>query len=213
MRRFGMNIIVMLCLLAVIAGGGYYVTQQVNYVMTDNARVIADMETVVAPENGRLDTWSAQTGEQVKAGTLLGIEKATTAKPQDEIKAPIEGTVLKTNASPGQMVAQKQPLAMIADMKKMYILAYIDETQIGDVSVGNTVDVYLDAYSSTKFSGEVSEIGYEAGNFLQGGQSSNSQQSSTPSKEVQRVPVKIKVDDFYGNYVALGMNAEVKIHK
>ncbi|CEH31534.1 hypothetical protein AM501_03990 [Aneurinibacillus migulanus] len=213
MRRFGMNIIVMLCLLAVIAGGGYYVTQQVNYVMTDNARVIADMETVVAPENGRLDTWSAQTGEQVKAGTLLGIEKATTAKPQDEIKAPIEGTVLKTNASPGQMVAQKQPLAMIADMKKMYILAYIDETQIGDVSVGNTVDVYLDAYSGTKFSGEVSEIGYEAGNFLQGGQSSNSQQSSTPSKEVQRVPVKIKVDDFYGNYVALGMNAEVKIHK
>ncbi|MED4730533.1 efflux RND transporter periplasmic adaptor subunit [Aneurinibacillus migulanus] len=213
MKRFGMNIIVMLCLLAVIAGGGYYVTQQVNYVMTDNARVIADMETVVAPENGRLDTWSAQTGEQVKAGTLLGIEKATTAKPQDEIKAPIEGTVLKTNASPGQMVAQKQPLAMIADMKKMYILAYIDETQIGDVSVGNTVDVYLDAYSSTKFSGEVSEIGYEAGNFLQGGQSSNSQQSSTPSKEVQRVPVKIKVDDFYGNYVALGMNAEVKIHK
>ncbi|CEH32427.1 HlyD family efflux transporter periplasmic adaptor subunit [Aneurinibacillus migulanus] len=213
MKRFGMNIIVMLCLLAVIAGGGYYVTQQVNYVMTDNARVIADMETVAAPENGRLDTWSAQTGEQVKAGTLLGIEKATTAKPQDEIKAPIEGTVLKTNASPGQMVAQKQPLAMIADMKKMYILAYIDETQIGDVSVGNTVDVYLDAYSSTKFSGEVSEIGYEAGNFLQGGQSSNSQQSSTPSKEVQRVPVKIKVDDFYGNYVALGMNAEVKIHK
>lgn len=213
MKRFGMNIIVMLCLLAVIAGGGYYVTQQVNYVMTDNARVIADMETVAAPENGRLDTWSAQTGEQVQAGTLLGIEKANTAKPQDEIKAPMEGTVLKTNASPGQMVAQKQPLAMIADMKKMYILAYIDETQIGDVSVGNTVDLYLDAYSGTKFSGEVSEIGYEAGNFLQGGQSSNSQQSGTPSKEVQRVPVKIMVDDFYGNYVALGMNATVKIHK
>lgn len=212
MRRLGINIIVMLCLLAVIAGGGYYVTQQVNYVKTDNARVLADVETVSAPENGRLDTWSAQTGEQVKAGTLLGMEKAIAAKPHDELKAPIEGTVLKTNALPGQMVAQKQPLAMIADMKKMYILAYIDETQIGDVSVGNTVDVYLDAYSGTKFSGEVSEIGYEAGNFLQGGQSSH-QKGGTPSKEIKRVPVKITVDDFYGNYVALGMNATVKIHK
>ncbi|NMF00487.1 efflux RND transporter periplasmic adaptor subunit [Aneurinibacillus aneurinilyticus] len=212
MRRLGINIIVMLCLLAVIAGGGYYVTQQVNYVKTDNARVLADMETVSAPENGRLDTWSAQTGEQVKAGTLLGMEKAIAAKPHDELKAPIEGTVLKTNALPGQMVAQKQPLAMIADMKKMYILAYIDETQIGDVGVGNTVDVYLDAYSGTKFSGEVSEIGYEAGNFLQGGQFSH-QKGGTPSKEIKRVPVKITVDDFYGNYVALGMNATVKIHK
>jgi multidrug resistance efflux pump len=224
---------------------------------------------ITSAADGQLTKWSARTGDTVKAGTVLGVEKGIASSAQVtaqekatggtqqqgntvnkatqagvtqankgvpvqlssstagqeapassqnktkqiNIEAPMDGTVLTMNAISGQMVTQGQPLAMVADMENPYILAYIDEDRITDVSKGQEVDVYLDAYPGTKFRGEVSSIGDDAGNFLEGNNSSKQQSQSTFTKEVQRIPVKITVNDFAGDYIALGMNATVKIHK
>ncbi|MBA4493954.1 HlyD family secretion protein [Paenactinomyces guangxiensis] len=132
--------------------------------------------------------------------------------PVSNITSPISGVILRTNVVPGEVVVQGQPIAMVADLSKAYVLAYIDENQIADVGVGKEVDVELDAYPDQVFSGKVSEIGKTAGDILSAG-SLSQESGGNSTKETERVPVKIAVSDFAGKNIILGMNAIVKIHK
>jgi multidrug resistance efflux pump len=102
---------------------------------------------------------------------------------------------------------------MVADLSKAYVLAYIDEDQIRDVSIGKEVDVELDAYPDQKFRGKVTEVGNTAGNVLSGSPISANSSNGNYSKEIERVPVKITVDEFTNHNMVLGLNATVKIHK
>ncbi|MFT9848445.1 HlyD family secretion protein [Aneurinibacillus sp. REN35] len=240
MKRFFMVAVSVICVLGIVGGAAYYIIDRMNYVTTDNARLAADTVTIAPPSTGHLIEWSVRTGSQVQQGDILGIEmeslsadanqKSTAvqsnvqgqqgaagtsqaANRKEEITSPITGTVLETHAIAKQMVQQGQILAMIADVSKPHIVAYIDEDHIRDVTVNKNVDVYLDAYPGSKFKGKVAQIGGTAGKFLTAQSAMNQQGNSKQSKQVERVPVKITVEDFNSKYVALGMNATIKIHK
>jgi multidrug resistance efflux pump len=235
------NILLIFVLLAAGSWAVYATYQRANYVTTDNARVAADMVTISSTQTSRLTDWRVRTGDQVHAGDILGRqERSATAQTGSlagpvqarigaapvpspptsipapapataDIKAPIEGTVLQTAVTQGQIVTQGQPLAVMADLSKAYILSYVDEDLITDVKVGHTVDITLDAFPDTKFSGTVSSIGDVAGNVSTSVVSSSS--TTSPGRIVQRVPVRISIDSLQGKYVVPGMNAYVKIHK
>ena len=78
------------------------------------------------------------------------------------IYAPIDGVVINRQANIGQTVAANfsaPTLYTIAnDLHKMQVLATIDETDIGMVSVGQQATFTVDAYPEQKFSGVVSQI-------------------------------------------------------
>lgn len=59
------------------------------------------------------------------------------------ILSPIAGAVLMTHAVEVQMVSINQPLTMMADLSKTYVLAYIDEAEIKNIRVGQRADVQL----------------------------------------------------------------------
>ncbi|MBN6186386.1 efflux RND transporter periplasmic adaptor subunit [Aneurinibacillus sp. BA2021] len=227
MKRFFMVAISVICVLGIVGGVAYYIVDRMNYVTTDNARLEADTVTIAPSSTGQLTDWSARAGSRIHQGDILGVETgassaakgqqgtsgaAQSAGERQEITSPMTGTVLGVNAAAKQVVQQGQPLAVIADMSSPYITAYIDEDKLRDIAVNKNVDVYLDAYPGTKFKGKVAQIGGSAGTFLSG-QSALQQGNGKQSKEVERVPVKVTVNDFYGKYVALGMNATIKIHK
>jgi multidrug resistance efflux pump len=218
MKRTLLNVVIFLCLLAIIAGGGYYLYQRASYISTDNAKVAADIVTVATPATGKLTKWSIKSGDSVQQGSVIGQQQSTqpmqgTAgdkNTQTDIVAPITGNVLETNASPNEIIDQGQPTAMIADLSKSYILAYIDEGTVKDIKIGKEVDVSLDSDPGVKYTGTVSEIGSWAGTFL----SSNSSSDSTNNnKKVERVPVKITVNNLQPSDAPLGTNASVKIQK
>jgi multidrug resistance efflux pump len=233
MKRIAISLIVIVFLVAAIGAGAYYWHQNSLYVTTDNAQIKADIVTVYAKQTGKITDWALSTGDKVSANQLLGEEtvamdpakmptsiklssldaaKMAPAPPAvDKITSPIGGVILQTDVVPGEVVTQGQPLAMSADLSKSYILAYIDEQEIKDVSAGKDVDITLDAYPGDSFHGKVEEVGGSAGNVLQ--TTSALMAKTTDSPEVQRVPVKISIDDLNGKYIALGMNATVQIHK
>ena len=78
------------------------------------------------------------------------------------IKAPISGTVVSRNVDIGQTVAASfstPTLFMIAnDLTKMQVQAAVDETDIGQVVLGQQVIFSVDAYPNRKFYGKVSQI-------------------------------------------------------
>ncbi|MFD1426859.1 multidrug resistance efflux pump [Kroppenstedtia sanguinis] len=223
-RSFVWGSILALFLLAGIGGGIYYGYQQLNYVSSDIAQVSAPSTTITADTTGRLD-WKVHSGDVVQADEVIGslspIPSLSAApsplsssgksnpsggSPDQEIKSPIRGTILESIPASKGITTGEMPLAMIADLSKLHILAYVDESDIAEVKKGQQAEIHLDAEPGITFQGKVDRIGNQAGK-------PGSDASSTGStKEVQRVPVYIDVD-FQDHEVVYGMNAVVKIHK
>lgn len=78
------------------------------------------------------------------------------------IRAPISGVVISRDVDVGQTVAaslQAPKLFTIAqDLRKMQVQASVDEADIGNVKVGQSVSFRVDAYPDLTFKGTVSQI-------------------------------------------------------
>jgi multidrug resistance efflux pump len=205
-RLILINIVGMIVVLALIAAGGYFYIQNQNYVKTDDAVVSADITQVVAPTSGLLTNWNAKEGNLVTDNEELGnISEGKIALPVDCMA---KGTIIKNEVKSKQMVQAGQVLAQTADMDNLYITANIDENDLNNIEVGDSVDITVDGDSGTIFSGTINEIGYATNSVFSALPSQNSSGSYT--KVTQKVPVKISIQN-PSNKVLPGMNAEVKI--
>jgi HlyD family secretion protein len=87
------------------------------------------------------------------------------------IFAPIDGLVVSRNIDPGQTVAasfQAPTLFVIAeDLRRMRILAEIDEADVGKLKEGMKAEATVDAFTGEIFHGKVSQVRYNP-NSVQG---------------------------------------------
>lgn len=75
------------------------------------------------------------------------------------IKAPITGTILEKYAEAGEFATIGKPLFKIADIKRMYLRAYVTTAQLERVRVGQSVTVIADYGNSRKqYKGKVTWI-------------------------------------------------------
>jgi len=212
-RKFIIVTALVVMLLAIGGVGAYYWYQSFYYVTTEDAKVTADIVRVSPQITGKLIEFNVEEGQKVVSGQLLGrqemINLPDSGMELAALKAPVSGIVIKTAGNVGEVVAPGQPLAMLVEPGKVYITANIDETKLGKVQPGQKVDVTLDLYGSRKFTGTVRYVGQAAvavfsmlpassgGNF---------------TKVIQKVPVKIYLDDTDGFKLLPGVNAMVRIH-
>jgi HlyD family secretion protein len=82
-----------------------------------------------------------------------GVDKLT-------IRAPIAGIVLQVNAKVGELAspASPQPLVVLADLTALRVRAKVDERDISDVKIGQSVMVRPAAFGGREFPGKVSFI-------------------------------------------------------
>lgn len=73
------------------------------------------------------------------------------------LNSTINGIVLKKLSEVGEIVSTGYPVAVIADISKVNVLAYIPESQIGSVKIGSKATVNVTALDQT-FEGIVKEI-------------------------------------------------------
>ncbi len=87
---------------------------------------------------------------------------ARTTMDHTEIRAPIDGIVISREVDPGQTVAaafQAPVLFVIAeDLRRMRVLASIDEADVGSVRVGQPATFTVDAYPKRVFTASVVEL-------------------------------------------------------
>jgi HlyD family secretion protein len=78
------------------------------------------------------------------------------------IRSPIDGTVVARNVDVGQTVAaslQAPTIFTIAqDLKKMWVYAKTDESDVGNIKVGKPVRFKVDAFPKDTFHGVVSQV-------------------------------------------------------
>lgn len=118
------------------------------------------------------------------------------------IRSPVDGVVLTRSIEPGQTVAaslQAPELFTIAeDLRKMKIELAVDEADIGQVKVGQTVSFTVDAFPDRQFKGLVEQVRLAA----------------TTTNNVVTYPVVVTVDN--GDEIllpGLTVNAEIEVSK
>ncbi len=108
------------------------------------------------------------------------------------ILAPADGTVGERQVRPGQLVsAGTQVLSFVGGTA--WVQANFRETQLTNIKVGNPVDVRIDVYPGEVIHGRVLQIAPASGSQFALLPPDNATGNFT--KVVQRVPVKIALDD------------------
>ncbi len=219
-RRIMIPFLVFIALLAILGGVGYWVYDGYTYYRTDDAQVTGQVLTVSAPAAGKLTSLTASVGQPISAGDVIGtITMAPAAGAAGPVSAPatvnitspISGTIVQVPAVQGQTVAPGLQLVAITDLNTLNITAYVDENAINNISNNQAVDIHIDAFGDTSFSGHIQQVVQAtAGQFsLLPNQDPT---SGNFTKVGQRIPVLITLDNKNNKDVVPGMSAEVVIH-
>ena len=214
MRVILINILVFLALVAVIGIGGYLFYNNYNFYSTDDAQVTSNIVNITTTTPGTLNSLSVKVGDRVSGGQTIGTINASDNKGGTisvNLTAPIGGTILQVPAVVGQVVTPGVPLAQETDLSNVTITAYVDEGALNNISTGQSVDIKVDAYSDTSFTGHVSQIiNATASEFSLLPTQDNA--SGNFTKVGQRIPVIITLDGSAGKTLMPGMSATVTIH-
>jgi len=102
------------------------------------------------------------------AAQAAQLNQSRTNRGYTKILAPVDGVVVTRSIDPGGMVIasfQTPVLFVIAeDLRKMKILADVDEADVGKIAEGMDADCVVDAFPGETFHGKVSQIRYSANN-------------------------------------------------
>jgi membrane fusion protein (multidrug efflux system) len=112
-----------------------------------------------------------------------------------DIVAEIDGVVTRRNVNPGNDVQVGQSLMAIRSLTEIWVDANFKETQLGDLRIGQPVDLYVDMYGGRRvFNGRITGFTMGTGSTL----ALLPPQNATGNyvKVVQRLPVRIELQGY-----------------
>jgi HlyD family secretion protein len=74
------------------------------------------------------------------------------------VRAPADGTLYEFNVRDGVFVNAGDSIGLFADLRQLRLRAYVDEPDIGQVSVGENVVIQWDAHSQERWRGKVVQM-------------------------------------------------------
>ncbi|MDM7997765.1 MAG: HlyD family efflux transporter periplasmic adaptor subunit [Acidobacteriota bacterium] len=78
------------------------------------------------------------------------------------VTSPVDGVVLLKAADAGEIVAAGTTIATIGDIDRPWLRAYVPETELGRIKIGQPVRVSSDSYPGKVYAGRISFISSEA---------------------------------------------------
>lgn len=109
------------------------------------------------PRREQIDAARARLGQSREA-----LELARTRLGYTTLSSPMAGLVLAKHVEPGEQVAAGTPIISVGDMANTWMRAYIAETDLGRVKVGQKARVKSDTWPDRRYEGTVSFISPEA---------------------------------------------------
>ena len=149
----------------------------------------------LAAANKKIEVLST---ERAKALALLDHARAVEQQAAlnlsyTEITAPVEGTVGARTLRVGQYVQAGTQLMAVVPLDQVYVIANFKETQLTHVRHGQPVELSVDSFHSTRLKGHVDSLAPASG--LEFALLPPDNATGNFTKIVQRVPVKIVLDD------------------
>lgn len=127
-----------------------------------------------------------------------------------KIISPANGVIAKAYVKPGQYIQPGQNLFTLVANNKFWIKANYKETQIRVIKQNQTARIEVDAYPGVIFTGHVVGVYPASGSITSLLPAENATGNFT--KIVQRVPVKISIDQKPGYILRPGMSVTTSIY-
>lgn len=86
------------------------------------------------------------------------LEEAKAALKATTMVAPFDGTVISVGAEKGDLVSSGITIVTLADLSNLRVRAFVDETEISKVEIGQEVEITFDAFPGRRFWGQVLEV-------------------------------------------------------
>ncbi len=103
--------------------------------------------------------------DQAKANleqTRQALALAETRMGYSVLLSPFSGIVLSDNIETGEFVSSGTPVITMGDLSRLYLRAYINETDLGRVKVGQKVRVTTDTFPNKVYEGKITFIASQA---------------------------------------------------
>jgi len=127
-----------------------------------------------------------------------------------ELRAPVDGIVGDKGVQAGQYVQAGQQTMSVVPVANVYVVANFKETQLARMSQGQAVEITVDTYRGRVLHGTVDSLSPGSGAVFSLLPPENATGNFT--KIVQRIPVKIRLDDpAKGPLLLPGMSVEAKV--
>lgn len=167
------------------------------------ARYLEALEYYTLLKNGTRYEKIAQGAAHVKqAQEALAL--AETYIDYAKLNSPLSGWVLSDNVEPGEVVAAGTPVVTAGNLEDIWLRAYIDESDLGKINLGQEVTITTDTYPGKEYKGKISFISNVA---------EFTPKNVQTQKERVKLVYRIKVTTFNPNLeLKPGMPADGVIH-
>lgn len=121
------------------------------------------------------------------------------------LKSPIDGIVIKKHLEDGEMAKEGMPVISLANINTLEIKAELDETEVGKIHLGQSVEVLVDAYPGRIYKGKVKKISEDV--------KRKRVRTFDPSSwiDINSQEITIKLDSYEG--LKIGMTVDVRFYE
>lgn len=127
---------------------------------------LAESESVLALARGNLSRIDAARDDIATAAAQVDVARAALSQTAIQLeytslRSPVDGVVTSRNIEPGETVNIGREVITIADLNRVDLKIYVDETTIGRVRPGQKADVMVDTFPGKTYPGVVSFVSPE----------------------------------------------------
>ncbi len=169
--------------------------QAASDILQKNAALTRDRAALAAAEKeiSVLNTSLAKAQASLQHDGAL-VQQAELNLSYAKLTAPIDGMVGNRTLRVGQYVQAGTQLMAVVPLQSVYVVGNFKETQLTHVRKGQPVEISVDSFPDVRFKGHVDSVAPAAGQEFALLPPDNATGNFT--KVVQRIPVKITLDDF-----------------
>ena len=152
-------------------------------------------DDIVLQISGEDLTEAIQSAAETLRSAELNMDNLQEAMNNYTVTSPISGTIIEKNAKAGDALTAGADLCTIYDLSYLVMVINVDELQVSDVSVGQSVQVTADAVPDKTYTGTVTRVSMKG--------SSNGGATT--------YPVTVRIDETEGLRPGMNANAEIVI--
>ena len=150
-------------------------------------------DDIVLQISGEDLTEAIQSAAETLRSAELNMDNLQEAMSNYTVTSPISGTIIEKNAKAGDALTAGADLCTIYDLSYLVMVINVDELQVSDVSVGQSVQVTADAVPDKTYTGTVTRVSMKG--------SSNGGTTT--------YPVTVRIDETEGLRPGMNANAEI----
>jgi HlyD family secretion protein len=125
--------------------------------MQEAAAALGRDQALLAVAGRNVELAKANVRNALQALKLAGITEGYTT-----LAAPFDGVILVRQAELGEVVSPGTPIFTLADINHVWLRAYVNETDVGRIRLGEPAIVTTDNYPGKRYRGRVSFIAEQA---------------------------------------------------